>query len=235
MSILLLTKNFRQGTNPLPNTLHINLASLYRGLLFFSIPVLFINSGIALLNNLDIILVKHFFTPYDAGIYAGAVTMSKVYLFGASIVQVVMFPQIAHLHAAGVNFTGRFAKFLVLQLLLIFGGLAIFTLVPQAINTVMFGGKFTQSVTYLPLFSCFIALYILITFLSMFLLAINKTKAFLFILPACALQYLLITLFHTTIFSVIKADILTSGISCLLISIYVVLSMRTPRHGKMPV
>lgn len=222
IAILLLRKNFNQGNVPPQNSVHLKLPDLYRSLLLFSIPVLFINSGIALLNNLDIILVKHFLTPYNAGIYAGVVTMSKVFLYGASIVQVVMFPQISHLYASGLNFKGRFAKFLSLQLLLIVSGLVCFALFPQVINSIMFGGKFTESVTYLPLFSAFVALYILITFLSMFLLAINKTKAFLAILPACALQYALITLFHTTIYSIVKANILSAGIACLFIIIYVV-------------
>jgi len=225
VSILLLNKNFKQGNNPAQNLIHQKLPALYKALLLFSIPVLFINSGIALLNNLDIILVKHFLTPYNAGIYAGVVTISKVFLFGASIVQVVMFPQISHLYASGLNYKTRFIKFLLLQLLLISGGLVCFALFPQVINSIMFGGKFTESITYLPLFSVFVALYILITFLSMFLLAINKTKAFLVILPACALQYGLITYFHTTIYSIVKANILSAGIACLFIIIYVVQSL----------
>ncbi len=170
-------------------------------------------------------MVKHFFIPYDAGVYAGVVTMCKVFLFGASMVQVVMFPQISHLHALGANYKSRFIKFLSLQLVLIFGGLAIFTLFPSSINNLMFGGKFMDSVPYLPMFAFFVALYILITFLSMFLLAINKTKAYLIILPACVLQYLLISSYHTNLFGIIKANILATGLACLFIAMYVVKSL----------
>ena len=104
VSILLLKKNFKQGSSHPPNSVNIHLPHLYKALLLFSIPVLFINSGVALLNNIDIILVKHLFTPYNAGIYAGVVTMSKVFLFGASVVQVVMFPHISHLYASKLKF-----------------------------------------------------------------------------------------------------------------------------------
>ena len=225
VATLLLKKNLSAGLNQPQNHVATKLPELYRSLLLFSVPVLFINAGIALLNNVDIIMVKHFFTPYNAGIYAGVVTMSKVYLFGASIVQVVMFPQISHLYASGLDFKSRFGKFLTLQLLLIAGGLVIFALVPQVINTLMFRGKFTESVPYLPLFAVFTAEYILLSFLSMFLLAINKTKAFLIILPACIVQYALLTFFHLTIFSVIKANILSTGVACLLITVYVVRSL----------
>lgn len=230
ISTLLLKKNFNQGISPSQNLVHLKLPNLYKELLLFSIPVLFINSGISLLNNLDIIMVKHFLTPYNAGIYAGTVTMSKVFLFGASIVQVVMFPQISHLYASGLDFKGRFVKFLLLQLLLVSSGLVCFVFFPQVINSIMFGGKFSPSVAYLPLFSVFVALYILITFFSMFLLAINKTKAFLFIIPACALQYILINLFHNNIFSIIKVNILSAGIACLFITIYVLKSLYESVH-----
>jgi O-antigen/teichoic acid export membrane protein len=224
LGILLLHKNLNQGSG-LRSADNINLTNIYEQLLLFSIPVFFINSGVAILNNIDVIMVKHFFIPYDAGVYAGVVTMCKVFLFGASMVQVVMFPQISHLHALGANYKSRFLKFLSLQLVLIFSGLAIFTLFPSSINNLMFGGKFADSVPYLPMFALFVALYILITFLSMFLLAINKTKAYLVILPACVIQYLLVSSYHTNLFSIIKANILATGLACLFIAMYVVKSL----------
>jgi len=239
VSILLLNKNLKMGMNLPQNIIDIKLSHLYKSLLLFSVPVFFINSGITLLNNIDIIMVKHFFSPFEAGIYAGVVTMSKVFLFGAGIVQVVMFPQISHLYASKGNFKGRFAKFLSLQLLLIIGGVLCYTIFPQVINSIMFGGKFTQSVSYLPLFSVFTAFYILITFLSLFLLAINRTRALLFIIPACILQYTLINLLHTNISTIIKVNILSTGMACLFISIYVVRSVShsspDERNGKIPV
>ena len=220
----LLKKNLAIKTFPADQS-PVDLKTVYRNLLAFSIPVLLINSGVALLNNVDIIMVKHFFDPYQAGIYAGLVTMGKVFLFGASIIQTVMFPQISHLYASGANYKGRFVKFLTLQLAIIGAGLAVFALFPSLINTSMFGGKFADSVPYIPLFALFVSLYILITFLSMFLLAINKTRAYLIILPACVVQYLLITTFHQNLTSVIKANTLSAGLACLFITMYVVKSV----------
>ncbi len=220
----LLKKNLTTK-NPLAGENTIQLKTIYKSLLAFSIPVLLINSGVALLNNVDIIMVKHFFDPYQAGIYAGLVTMGKVFLFGASIIQTVMFPQISHLYASGANYKGRFVKFLTLQLAIIGAGLAVFALFPSLINTSMFGGKFADSVPYIPLFALFVSLYILITFLSMFLLAINKTRAYLIILPACVVQYLLISTFHQNLTSIIKANTLSAGLACLFITMYVVKSV----------
>ncbi|MFH1295425.1 MAG: oligosaccharide flippase family protein [bacterium] len=225
VAILLLNKNLKMGVDPENNRMDEYIRAIYRKLLIFSIPVLFINSGVAILNNLDIVMVKHFFSPYEAGVYAGVVTICKVFLFGASIVQIVMFPQISHLYAANANYKKRFFKFLALQLLLIFGGLFVFSTLPSLINQLMFGGKFADSVPYLPLFALFTAFYILLTFLSMFLLAINKTKAYLIILPAVLLQYLAISAWHTNLFSIIRINIISAGVACLLIVMYVVKSL----------
>ncbi len=225
LSVLLLKKNLKSGGS-LQAGQSESMMGIYKTLLLFSVPVFFINSGLSMLNNVDIIMVKHFFSPYEAGIYSGVITMCKVFLFGATIVQAVMFPQISHLYALGANYKNRFFKFLTIQMLAIFIGLGVFALFPSLINQVMFGGKFAASVPYMPLFSVFIAFYILIIFLSMFLLAVNKTRAYLIILPACAAQYLLILIWHANLYNVIKVNILSAGIACLFVVMYVVQSMR---------
>lgn len=225
LAVMLLNKNLRMGLKPGNPAFTAETKSIYKDLLMFSIPAFFINSGVSVLNNIDIVMVKHFFNPYEAGIYSGVVTMCKVFLFGASIVQVVMFPQISHLYASGGNYKGVIIKFLGMQMALILGGLLLFGFFPSLINSLMFGGKFGASVVYLPLFAVFTSLYILITFFSMLLLAINKTRAYLVILPACTIQYLLINLLHNSVFSIIKINILAGGLACLFIAIYVAKSL----------
>lgn len=225
LSYLLLKKNLG-ARFPSVNANPVAMKVIYKSILAFSVPVLLINSGVALLNNIDIIMVKHYFDPYQAGIYAGLITMCKVFLFGASIVQTVMFPQISHLYALGADYKNRFFKFLLLQLIVIGTGLAVFVFFPSLINSLMFGGKFVESVPYIPSFALFVSLYIVITFLSMFLLAVSKTRAYLVILPACVIQYILIANFHQSLASIIKANTISAGLSCLFIAIYVVKSLK---------
>lgn len=223
-SVILLQKNFRMGVSPTKSVVNQNLTELYKQILSFSIPVFFINTGITILSNIDIVMAKHYFNAYEAGVYSGVVTMAKVFLFGAGIIQVVMFPQVSHLYSAGKNYLPRLLKFLTIQILIIAVGAVVYILVPSVVNDLMFRGKFAESVKYLPMFSVYISLYILLGFLSIFLLAINKTKAYWFILPACAVQYMFINFFHTGITDVIKADIIASGLACLFMSVYAIKS-----------
>lgn len=179
-------------------------------------------------------MVKHLFNPYQAGIYAGLVTMCKVFLFGASVIQTAMFPQIAHLYESGAHYKPRFLKFLFLQALVVFAGFLVFAFFPWLINYLMFGGKYADSVPYMPLFVVFVSIYIFITFFSTFLLAINKNKIFFIILPTCLVQITLIYIFHQSIFSVIKANILSATILCLFTAFYVVKSLKNESLNNSP-
>lgn len=233
ISYFFLKKNL-WAKSPNSNTKSNNLKTIYKELLISSVPILLTNLGIVMINNVDVIMVKHLFSPYQAGIYAGLVTMCKVFLFGASVIQTAMFPQIAHLYESGANYKSRFLKFLFLQTLVVLAGFLVFAIFPWLINYLMFGGKYSDSVPYMPLFAVFISIYIFITFFSMFLLAINKNKIFFIILPTCLVQITLIYTFHHSIFSVIKANILSASLSCLLIIIYVVKSFKNESLNNSP-
>ncbi len=195
---------------------------IFKRILLFSLPVLLINLGMMLLNNIDIILVKRFFSESIAGYYAGTVTIGKILLFGAGTVAVVMFPQISSDCSKGVDYSKKFKNFLLLQLLLVAGGTAIFALFPRLITLVLFGSKFLPSVDMLPQFSIFVALYVLINFMIMYFLAIGKTKVYLFQLPAIAAQYLLIVLFHNSLSQVIWINIAVAAFLLAAVLLYYV-------------
>ncbi len=200
----LLRKNFQY------DSLKIELGGYVKKVFVFSAPVFVVNACLMLLNNIDIILVKHFFTPVDAGLYSGVVTIGKVLLFGAGAVGVVMFPQIASLHAKGVDYTARFKQFLLLQVFLLICGTTLFYFFPDLIVSVMFGDKFIAASTFLPNFAIFVSLYVLINFFILYFLAINKTKVFLIMLPMILLQWILIHGFHRNLTQVINVNILSS-------------------------
>jgi O-antigen/teichoic acid export membrane protein len=200
---LLLKKNFRIYQKE-------SLGPFYKRMLAFSVPVLLTNLGMMLLNNLDIILVKSYFSQEMAGYYAGVVTIGKVLLFGAGTVVVIMFPQISEAFAKGTSYWPKFKSFLQLQVLILAAGLLVFTLIPGLITRVMFGEKFLPAVPYVPLFSVFMGLYVLINFFVMFNLAIGRTKVFMLQVPTIIAQYLLIVLFHQNFYQVIWVNIFVS-------------------------
>lgn len=198
----------------------VNLDRHLKKILTFSFPVLFVNLGMMILNNVDVILVKKYFDPELAGFYAGTVTLGKIFLFGAGAVTTVMFPLISSVYAKGEAYTEKFKKLLTLQVLVAFGGLAVFTTFPKIITELFFGDRFLHSVAYLPKFAIFVLLYVLINFLVMYFLAIEKTRVALFLLPGVLLQFVLILTNHATLYDVINANISAGIITLVLLSLY---------------
>jgi O-antigen/teichoic acid export membrane protein len=75
----------RRITNPLP--LHRALQETFQAMIFFS--------GQVLINNCDIVLVKHFFLPNIAGLYAAVAMVGRVIFTFSSAVVNSMFPLVA--------------------------------------------------------------------------------------------------------------------------------------------
>ena len=214
VGVFVLMKNFRGFDK------ETDLSSHYKNVLSFAGPVLFIQVGMILLNNVDIILVKHLFDEYSAGLYSGLVTVAKVFLFAANVVVVVMFPQISEAYAKGEDVIKKVKPFFLLQVFIIVVGLIIFKLFPGLIVDVMFGDAYLEIVKYLPKFTLFFAFYVLLNFSTMFLLAIEKTKVYLLQIPVLILQVGLIYAFHDNLNQVINMNLITSGLLLVAIGVY---------------
>ncbi|NMB70454.1 oligosaccharide flippase family protein [candidate division WWE3 bacterium] len=170
----------------------VNAVGEYSKLLSYSFPILFINLGLILLNNVDLIVVKRLFSSVEAGYYAGTVTLGKILLFGSSTVSSVMFPRVANYYAQKKPLLKVFSFFFFIQLLVVGIGTIVFSTLPGLLTNLFFGNKFSGSIGYLPGFSIFIGFYVLVNFLILFMMAIEKTYIFLFLLPAVLLQYFLL-------------------------------------------
>jgi len=212
ISVLLLKKNFTTYEKQ-------SLGTYYKQLLVFSAPVLFMNMGMMVLNNIDVILVKKFFAESTAGYYAGVVTAGKVLLFGASTVVISMYPQMSEAFYAKRNIFAIFRKYLALQLLTVIAGVAVFSLFPELILGILFP-KFLPVADLLPKFSVFMGLYVMINFLIMFFLAVEKTKIYVLQIAAAVLQFILLNTYHKSLLEVINVDILVAALLLVALSIY---------------
>ena len=205
----------------LVNKIHkISFKKYYKRILTFSASVLLVNLGLMMLNNIDVLLVKRFFHPEVAGYYAGVVTVGKILFFGAGTVSVVMFPQISEAHVKKQEVYEKLKKFLSIQFIIVVLGLLVFSIFPSLIVRIMFGEPFLPTVPFIPSFAIFIGLYVLITFMVNFFLAINQTKIFLLLLPAVAVQFLALNIFNDSLFTVIRVNILIAATLLILLFIY---------------
>ena len=112
-------------------------------------------------------------------------------------------------------------------------GLGFFITFPKAITIFLFGESFKQASVLVPLFSIFIGLYIMINFLSMFFLAINRSRIYTFLIAGVVAQYLFTVLKHQSLEQVITINIFVSLIVVVAMVFYYYLTVRSKVHESL--
>ncbi len=226
ISYFLLNKNFEKHDRK------EDLAFHYKSLLNFIGPLVFLQVGLTLLNNVDVILVKRLFDADSAGIYAGVVTIGKILLFGAGAVSTVMFPHIAETFSQGKDPKKALKTYLYLQVLLIIAGVSVFSLFPRLVTVIMFGERFLPAVQYIPLFSIFIGLYVMINFFILYFMAIEKFSLAYVLGLGVVLQAGLIWFIADSLRSVVVVNVLVSFVILfLLIGYYLFADSSVPKRA----
>jgi O-antigen/teichoic acid export membrane protein len=115
--------------------------------------------GQVIINNVDILLVKHFFPPEPAGLYAAISQVGRLLYFICWFGVVnVMFPV-----SAAAQDEDHHPKSLLLPLLLVFGISGLFVLVvalaPHLVMGLLFGERFVRNEGLLWLYAAATALY----------------------------------------------------------------------------
>ncbi len=202
VGILLLKKNLSIKISP-------STKKHFKELLTFSIAVLAIKASLTFISSVDLVLVKHYFNPKDAGIYAGLTTIGKVILFGTGILSTVMFTIISDTVAKKQSYKNKLLAFSSVQLLIVLASVAIFYLFPGFITHTMFGKAYTPAIQYLPKYSIVIGLFSFVNFIYQFLLATENSKSYYILFIGVIIQFILINIFHDTLDTIININILT--------------------------
>jgi len=178
----------------------------------FSLPVLISNISFISLYSLDVILIKHYFSAYQAGLYASVSILGKVIFWFASPVVTVLFPLMSKRQSEKRNF------FEVLILAILFIGLAgvgiifLYRTYPNLMIILLFGKQYLEASRYLFGFAIFIFLHTLSFSLVNAYLSLSKTTAVLLPGLAAISQGILIGLFHQDISQVILICQIVCGI-----------------------
>lgn len=177
--------------------------------------------GLALTSmySTDLLIVKHFFSSDQAGLYAALAILGRVVFFGSSPIVHVMFPIVAKRHKNGEQYTGIMVMSTILILMFSLAITGIYYYFPALPLGLLFGKNFLDGSELLWLFAVFMALISLAMLLTQFYLSIGKTKPVYFFVVAAILQAILIWVFHPSLYTVIVESILVATL--LVISLFV--------------
>jgi len=190
-------------------------------LFLYGLPSTLTLFGLTSFISVDIMLVKHFFDPYQAGLYAGLSLIGRVIFFVSAPIGSVMFPLIVQKHSKNESFTNTFKASLLLVLMASVLLATSYALFPKFFILFFLKREEYFAISHLIApFALFIALFSLLSIISNFYLSIKKTKVFIPIILGAFLQIILIIFFHQTFFQIIIISLIITFLLVLSLLLY---------------
>ncbi len=186
----------------------------------YSMPTLFSLLGLTALYSMDIILVKHYFSPVDAGIYSSLAILGKVIFFASSSIGFVLFPVMAHKWELGKPIHREFFSSVVAVGALSFGIAGVYFIFPELVVNLLFGAKFMAAAKYVGIFGVFLAFFSVASILMNAYLAIGKTRVSIFMIAASIAQIIGISYLHANLAQVIYINISVVAILSVSLMLY---------------
>lgn len=193
----------------------------FKTILSYGIPSSLAVLGMASLISTDILLVKHYFDPLHAGVYAGLSLVGKVIFYFTGSIGSVMFPLIVKKHTKNENYNNIFKMAIAMVLIPSVFITTFYFLYPDfSINFFIKNEIYRSASQLLGIFGIFITIYSLITLFVYYFLSIKKTNVYIPVLFAALNQILLIVLYHGSLFIVVTISLLVSLILLAILLIY---------------
>lgn len=191
----------------------------YKKASIYALPVGLTWLIVGLMTNIDIVLVKHYVTDFEAGEYAVASVISKIAVFLPGVLLSVLFPQVSQNNVDGKSSKSTLIIVMGLTLLLSFSFVGFVWLFPESIITVLFGKKYIGAANVLVLITLAMAFVAVISVLFNFLLA-KHIYGYLYItsIIICIFTYIIFEYMHGSSMEIILA-ILYACLTILILNI----------------
>ena len=166
-------------------------------------PVLIANIAMAVMMQLDVVLVNNYFESEVSGMYAAAATLGKAVLYLPGGLVLALFPMVAEAQAKNNKFsnyvlTASFVTFVVCSI-----AVAVYWLFGDWITNALYGDKYGGISTVLKYYSLAMLPMALLIVAEYFLMAIGKVVYAWLSLLFAPLQIGLIVIYHQSLFDVL--------------------------------
>ena len=192
----------------------------WREIFSYAGPVIVATLGITSLYSTDVILVKHFFPAFEAGLYAALSVVGKIIFFASGTIGIVMFPIISERFEKGSHYRSILYQALTLVVLSSSLLTIIYFLWPELMMRLLYGSAYLMGAPYLGPFAIFISIFSLSSLMVQFFLSTRQTRVALLALGAAILQGILIWLFHNDLSQVIYSSIATTSLLLFSLLVY---------------
>jgi len=171
----------------------------FKEMYFYLIPTILFTLSITTLTNIDMVLVKHYFSAVDAGYYAVAQIIGKIIFFLPGAIVIVMFPRVSSLHAQDKEHLDVLKKALIFAAGLCLSGLIFYNLFPAFTLNLLTGKPYSESIQLGRLFCIAMSFFSLTNLLSFYHLSISNFKFIKYLIIFTLLQIVAIAMFHQSL------------------------------------
>lgn len=174
--------------------------------------------SVTLLITADLLLVKHFYSPEEAGIYAGLSLLGKIIFFLTAPIAMVMFPLVVQRRTRQEKYLHLFMVALALVSLLSLSVVFFYFLFPEfSIRVLLKQDEYLAVKPILGLFGIHMSLFSLLFLATNFYLSVKKVKVFIPLMIGAIAQFFLLWFIHDSFFHITIVSL--SVVSLLLISL----------------
>lgn len=193
----------------------------------YGLPVLISSIMLILSLNMDIFLVKHYFSASDAGLYAAISVISKIILYIGSPVISVMFPMISEQRAKGEKHYKVFLFSLLLTLAVSLLVLGVYSIAPGSVIKILYGTKYTAYYNLLPEIGLAFLFYSLVNLMTNYYMAIKDFAYVWFYAIIMILQIVAVYFWHSDLLTVVRIFIFSFALLFAIMMIYYTIIKRS--------
>lgn len=176
-------------------------------IIFFALTAFYEVTQI-IINNSDIILVKHYFNNKEAGLYASLALIGRVVYFVAWMFVMLLLPKVILLKKEGKNTLPILMKY-ISYITVLSIGIVLFTfLFPEFVVKVMFGEKYISIAFLLWKYALATSVFAVANIFAYYFLSINKYIPVVISAVLGITQIALIVLFHNSLEQVVEMQII---------------------------
>ena len=202
--------------------LKLNDIADFKVLIVYSLLSAIGMAGMTIIQNGDVVLVKHLFDETSAGIYGSTSIIGRIVFFAASSVAMVMLPMCAERYKKQLDFVKPFLFSLTLSLFIALCVASFFAFYPHIVINLLFGQKYLPALAFLGPYSLYMVVYTLLNLFTAFLISISKFKIAATSIIAPIISFSLIKLiYHQNLHEVIYINILAIFVVILIQGIFI--------------
>ncbi|RXG16352.1 O-antigen/teichoic acid export membrane protein [Leeuwenhoekiella aestuarii] len=184
-------------------------AKLNKEVLNFFLITAFYEGTQILINNSDILMVKHYFDAREAGLYASLALIGRVVYFVAWMFVMILLPVVVEKKKNGEDTRKILYKYIGYISILAASVIATCFIAPQLIVTIMFGEAYLEVASLLGPYALATGMFAIANLFTYYFLSLGKYKSVFISFVGGFLQLSLIVLFHTDLIQVVFMQILS--------------------------